>query len=193
MNTEFVPILRLPRFQDVLDERESKINTLVNSLKIADVKEDTAFQANRKRIKEQVLLKPVSFEEPKIIDYQYSERQVSFVDQMNGTSRHAYVFQISVPFSGNSELISHACASPSFGSSERGIITPGWNGITLYVNLSADEPEQAKIRANQDLIPTIRNAESNNATVEVWNRTLEAKIDQALNTKRTNLIQKYGN
>lgn len=192
MNTEFTSVLHLPQFQSVLDERESKINTLVNNLKIVDVKEDTAFQANAKRIKDQVLLKPVSFEEPKIIDYQYSERQVSWTDQMNGASRHQYTFEVTVPFSGDSDLISHACANPSFGSSERGIITPNWNNITLYVHLSADEPEQAKERAKADLIPTARNAESNNATVEAWNRAVEARIDQALNTKRTDLIQKYG-
>lgn len=192
MNTNFEHVFRLPRIQDSLTAREAKINMLVNNLRIADVQEDSTFQLNKKRIKDQILLKPVHFDEPKIVDSQYSERHVSWEDQLNGVSRQVYTFQVSVPFSGNSDLISHACASPVYGSSDKGIVIPNWNSIILYVQLSADEPEQAKEEARKDLAPTIQNAESNNATVENWNRTVEIKIDQALDFRRADLIQKYG-
>ncbi|WP_019987114.1 hypothetical protein [Rudanella lutea] len=193
MENTFTSPRQLPRFADLLRERELRINMLINNLKLNDVKEDAVFQNTVKRIKRAVLLQPVVFGEPTFVDHSYEERQLSFQQQLSGSSSHRYTHTISVPFTGDNELFSYAPDNYSFSSSDRGLILPYSGGITVYVSLSELNPAQAISQAQKDLDMTFRLVEINNTSLQHWSKNIESMIDQQLNQKREQLINLFGN
>ncbi len=192
MENSFTSPRQLPRFSELLRQKELTIDSLINNLRIADVKDDVVFQNTVNRIKRSVLLQPVAFGEPAFVDHSYESRQLSFQQQMSGLSPHLYTHTVSVPFTGNNELFSYAPDNYSFSSSDRGIILPYSNEITIYVNLAELNPEEALSQARRDLDMTFRLVEINNTSLKAWSTTVENRIDQQLSQKREQLINLFG-
>ena len=183
----------LPYLSKYKKERESKINSLINNLKISDVKEDTNFINTTSRIKKLVVLYPIVMGEPKFVDHEFEEIPLTMTQQLiGGMSRNHYTHQIDFPFTGNGELFSYIPENGYSQSSERGIILPYGNTITVYVDLPELNPERAIAVARGDLSMNFQFMDNNNASVQSWTVVIGQRIDEQLKQKREELIKLYG-
>lgn len=193
MKNEFKSPYHFKGISDLLTERESKINSLINNLKIGDVKEDTAFSNTTTRIKKAILLTPVDLGEANFVDHEFEEIPLTMQQQLiGGQSRNHYYHQIQYKFTGDNELFTHKPNSFSFSSSDRGIILPDTNSIDVYVDLPELNPTKAIGQARALLSMNIQFVNSNNETVKTWSQSIGQLIDERLTNKRSELIRLFG-
>jgi hypothetical protein len=194
MSNNFTSPYNRPHFSQVKAQREGSINSLINNLKIGDVKDDTKFAQTATRIKNLVLLKKVVIGEPKCVDHEYDERPLTMQQQLiGGISRHHYVHEIEFPFTGDTELFDHTPENGfSYSSSEHGLILPDYNKLTVYVDLPELNPTGAIAAARNLLSMTMRFVDANNASVNSWTVVVSQGIDQQLQQKRVELIELFG-
>ena len=111
---------------------------------------------------------------------------------MVGMSKHHYIHTVSFPFSGDEEILSYRPENYTYSTSDRGMVSPHGNEINVEVDLPQLNPDQAIAQARGELSMTIRFIDSNNATVREWNRGVEQRIDQQLQSKCEELIRLFG-
>lgn len=176
----------------LLREKESKINSLINNLKIGDVREDENFNDTTNRIKQTILLTPVTIGEPKYIDHEYEERPLNMTEQLLGRSKDHYIYTISFQFTGSDELFNYVPDGFSVSSSDHGVIMPYSRQITVKVDLPVLDTQRAIAVANDYLSLTKQLIEGNNITVSNWTTGVEQTINERLKQKREELIKNFG-
>ncbi|HCS20117.1 MAG TPA: hypothetical protein DIW47_06065 [Bacteroidetes bacterium] len=182
-----------PFFSELLRKREAGINSLINNLKIADVKEDEKFVQTATRIKNSVLLQKVEFGDPRFVDHQFEDKPLNIQQQLiGGMSRNHYVHEILFPFTGDTMLFDHAPNEFSRSSSDRGLILPGFNNLRVYVDLPELNPTRAIVEAQGLLSLTMQFVSRNNAAVDSWTTIVSQTIDHLLELKREELIKIFG-
>lgn len=194
MRNNFISPHKRPFMVDLKRQRESMINSLINNLKINDVKEDADFQQTSEKIKNEILLKPVNIDEARFIDHEYEEIQLNMQQQfVGGGSKHHYYHQIEFPFTGDKELFEYI---PETGysqtSSDYGIILPDYNSITVYVDLPELNPNRAISKAKELLNLTLQLVSGNNSSISGWSESISNRIDNLLQKKREELIKIFG-
>lgn len=184
-----------PFFSELKRQRETGINSLINNLKIDDVKDNDKFAKTATQIKNTILLRKVEFGEPKFVDYEFEDRPLSMQQQLiGGISPNHYIHEIEFPFTGSTELFDHTPENGfSFSSSDRGLILPDYNSLTVYVDLPELNPTRAVAEARSLLSMTMQFVNSNNASLESWTVSVGQRIDQLLQQKREELIKLFGN
>jgi hypothetical protein len=190
--TTFILPTQLPSLYELQKVRESKIKFLINNLKYQDTKSDDVFDRTKKKIKKEILLTPVVFNEPSFLDHTYEERSVSFPNQLTGGARDHYVHNISVIFNGDRELFNYIPNNFSFGISERGIVQPDYNQILIDIDLPELNPNLAIQNAKSMLSSTYRLIEMNNSVIAEWSKNVEKRIDDQLDLKRKELENLFG-
>lgn len=189
MKNNFKTCINLPFLSNLFQEKTSQLPILVNNLKLKDVDEDTIFEQTIKSIKEEILLTPIVFEDPTIIDYKYHQQEPNLQQLMFGNpSKDRYVFEIKYPFSGNIKLFGKSFDGMSIDMSSSGIIEPqSTDSIIIYAELFSLKPEEAVQLANKHIKMTkyIANETSNRAIT--WNSSMENHIDTLLTNKRIEL------
>jgi hypothetical protein len=195
MTNNFTSPYNRPYFSQLKSQREASINSLINNLKIGDVKDDAKFTQTVTRIKNSVLLKKVVIGEPKCVDHKYEERSLSMQQQLiGGISRPHYIHEIEFPFTGDTELFDHTPESGfSYSSSDHGLILPNYNKLIVYVDLPELNPTGAIAAARNLLSMTMQFVNANNASVDSWKVSVIQRIDQQLQQKREELIKLFGN
>lgn len=182
-----------PYMSELTRQKVTGINPLINNLKIGDVKDDAKFAQTSSRIKNSVILKKVEFGEPKCTDHEYEDRPLSMQQQLIGGSRNHYIHTVEFPFTGDIEIFSHTPEGGfSYSSSDRGLILPNYNRLTVYVDLPELNPTRAIAEARSLLSMTMQFVNSNNATIDAWSQNVIQQIDQQLQQKRQELIKLFG-
>jgi hypothetical protein len=194
MSNNFTSPYNLPFFSQVKSQREGSINSLINNLKIGDVKDNMKFALTTTRIKNSVLLKKVVIGEPKCVDHEYEDRPLTMQQQLiGGISRHHYIHEIEFPFTGDTELFDHKPESGfSTSGSDHGLILPDYSKLTVYVDLPELNPTRAIAAAHNLLSMTIQFVNSNNTSVDSWSVSVSQRIDHQLQLKREELIKLFG-
>lgn len=183
----------LPFITQLKKNRETRINTLINNLKLNDVKDDIIFEKTKTGIKSEILLIPVVFSEPRFVDYEFKEIPLTMQQQLMGMNRNHYIHNVSFPFTGNTELFSHIPEQGfSFSSSDHGLIIPYGNTLDIEVDLPELGPEKAIPQARNLLSMTFQFVNSNNNAVNSWNVIIEQRIDEQIKNKREELIRIFG-
>jgi hypothetical protein len=195
MENIFISPNSLPFLVTLKKERENRINNLINIIKIHDVREDASFEKTTLRIKNEILLPPIIIGEGKFINYEFREIPLSFNQQVLGMgNKNHYLHQVEFPFTGSKELFSHIPETGfSYSSSDRGIILPGANYITVIVDLPEINPQKSISEANNLLNMTLQFVNGNNLSIQSWNTYIEQKIDNELTKKREALMEIFGN
>jgi hypothetical protein len=192
MNT-FTSPRNLRNLSELKRERESKINFLINNLKLIDVKENKAFDDTTKEIKKKILLTPVTIGEPSLVDYKFEERPLTHIQKLNGGSPNHYLHNIIFIFTGSADLFQYTPESGySFTSFDHGIIEPVANAIWIEVDLPELNPVQAITEARQLLRMNFEFIEKNNPSIIQWSSVIEKRIDEQLKQKRIELINLFG-
>lgn len=193
MTNRFISPNGRPFMSELKRQKEAKINSLINNLKIGDVKDDMKFSETSSRIKNSILLKKVEFGEPKCTDHEYEDRPLSMQQQLIGASRQHYIHTVEFPYTGDSELFDHMPESGfSFSNSDHGLIIPYHDRLTVYVDLPELNPTKAIAEARSLLSLTMQFVNSNNASIENWSQSVIQRIDQQMQQKREELIKLFG-
>ncbi len=188
-----LPMLRLPNIRTLFSQKDQELSQELGDLQINDVREDIAFQATTKRIKNQVLLAPISFGEP-IIKGHRSEQKTypQSYQHMLGHAKDVLVVTVDFPFTGSSELFSFSPDNLSFSSSDTRVHQPDY-GNTISIEVEVQQLDkltvlsmaEAKMKTTFSLINQI------NPQAQQWSATKEPMIDAALQKKRAELVSFY--
>lgn len=194
MRNEFTSPSNRPLMLELKKERESRINSLINKLSIADVKEDSKYAETSKCIKKTVLLTPVEMGKPEFVRHEFEEIPLTFEQQViGGVSSNHYYHEVSFTFTGDEELLSYIPESGfSFGNSDRGLILPYGNEIIVEVDLPELNPDKAIAEAKKLLSITLQFVNANNASIQSWLIVIGQRIDEQLKQKREELIKLFG-
>lgn len=193
MKNNYTSPYSLTPISELKRDRESKINILINNLKISEVKDDAKFIETSKRIKNSILLTLIEFGEPKFFDYEFEEIALSLQQQLiGGVNRNHYYHKVSFPFTGDRELFSFQPETFSYSSSDRGLIIPYSNNLTVTVDLPELNPDRAISEAKSLLSLTMQFININNASLQSWSLVTSQRIDEQLRVKREELIKIFG-
>ncbi len=173
-------------------EKEQELKEIVGNLKPNDL-DDSHFDHTLERIKGQVLLNPVTFDDPKIRDHRTEDRQM----QGNAINPFPHRKQITIvdvefPFEGSEELFSHSPNGYSFGGSGTRVYQPDYgNSITIEVEVDNLDKDLVLSRARQQMDTTFSLIKQINPSVESWSRTKESQIESMLKNKKDELDNFY--
>jgi|GEM_PF-2763892 len=193
-NNYFNPF-QMGHLSQFLSERSKKINSLVNKLKFQDVEQDDTFESRKQRIKDEILITPVSIDAPVFKDFEHEERDIKpqqrFFDSQ--PSRDNYVHEVSFPYTGSRELFDYVSSGYSTYSSDHGLIKPSTsNSISVYVDLGEISPEIAVNKSQSLMRLTKEIVERNSNEVKIWNTSIEKHIDEVMEAKRDELFRIFG-
>lgn len=192
MENNFKTPFEMPLLSQLMKQRGPLINSSIKNLKIHEVEDNETFEKTKERIKKSILFEPITFGNIKLVDYKYEERTLRPTEQYWVHSKDNYIYELSVPFTGDKVLLEHRPDSLSFQSSDHGIIAPYGSEIKVYVELSELNPDESKLKADELLRLTKDVANKNNDDVMMWNKVAEQKIDEDLDSHRSELIRIFG-
>jgi len=192
MKNNYTSPFGLPFLSNLKQERERKIDSLINNLQLADVEKEEAYNKTVERIKSAVQLPPVQIGAGKYVRHEFEQKDMSFQQQLIGGPSSLYHHEIAFPVTGTADLIAYTPETPtSYSASESGLILPIGRQITVYVSLPQLENEKAVAEADKKLDMTKRYANANNASITSWNGMVGTLIDQKSLAKRKELIEKF--
>lgn len=102
--------MQLSIIDNLFKDRKQKLTTLAGNLQLNEVKQDSDFEATKQRIKQQVLLEPIVFGEPKITGHQHTTRHVPANFQNPwpmGSNQEVDIVTVDFPFTGSGELLEY--------------------------------------------------------------------------------------
>lgn len=192
--SSYLSPLNIPINSYLFEAKRNELKQLVGSLKIDEVKDDERFKRTIQRIKGNILLKPVTFQEPKITGNSTDERIVSSSFQdMWGGKKQINVITVEFKFDGSSELFNYGPNGLSFGSSSNNrIYQPGYgNSIDVQIELQTLDKIIALDSAKAQMELTFSVITGNNEQAKQFNVSIEPIIEQMLIAKRKELIDLY--
>ena len=177
---------QLGTLNDLLHNREKQVRQAIAHLSIREVKEERKFTETVTRLKEHLLLNPVTIEEPTIGSYS------TIIRKKRGDTYERMINLISVhfPFTGNKELFSY-CADNISGE-VFSIYTPDLgNVITIRIELERLDKANAVRQAKGELQTTEKFISQNNEQVKSWAKNAETTIESLAFQKRRELVDLY--
>ena len=184
--------MQLQMISYLFQAKEQQLNDTLGNLKPNDLT-DSNFEQTLSRIKKSILLTPVTFEEPKILDHRSEERQMQG-NYQNPFSHHRQVITATVqfPFEGSAELFEYMPDGFAFGGSSTRVYQPDYgNSITIDVEVDSLDKELVLSKARKQMDTTFSLIKQINPTAENWSKTKEPQIDSKLKTKKEELDNFY--
>lgn len=188
MNTK--TIMQLHSLDGLFAEKERELKETIGNLQIGEVKDDNKFTATVKRIKQQILLTPVTIGEPKITGNEQTTRQVPYEHQgMLGPTQSINIITVEFSYTGSRELFDYRSGSGSL--TMRRIYEPSYNTIPVEVELKELDKATALSNAKDEMATTLQLIKLNNPDVERWAATQSVLIEQMADKKRKELLDFY--
>jgi hypothetical protein len=188
--SNYLTNMQLSIIDNLFQQKQNELNQLSGNLQIADVKEDDRFEVTVKRIKQQLLLEPIVFDEPRLNGHYQTTRNVPpNYHNMWGGPQDVFMVSVLFPFTGSPELLSyrpHGLQVPighiyqAYGSS-----------IDIELTLIKLDKAEALAKAKEEMHITITFAEANSNQAVQWAVGFEPVIDNTLNLRRKELIAFY--
>lgn len=180
-------------FQLIMELFRSKHNELqdiINNLKINDVKEDKTFIRTKERIKNQILLQPVRFQEPRVSDHRSELRKMvpNYIDPFGG-QRQVTIAEVEFPFEGSEELFGYRPDSVSY--SDPTVYLPIGGSVKVEIIIERLDKEAVLLQANREMSLTKNLINDINSQTENWSKSMDRQIDDMLDAKRKELIKFY--
>lgn len=175
----------------LFESRRRELNQLVGDLKLSEVKEDPQFARTTKRVKDAILLRPVTFQEPRIVDNSQVEKNFPpSYQNLFGGRRLVNVVTVEFKFEGSPELFNYMPSNISIGGTR--VYQPGSGKvITVEVELSILDKALALNNAKEQMKTTFDIIDANNGQAQQWSASMESVIESALAAKRKELIYLY--
>ena len=175
---------------ELFQARNNQFSEMINSLKITDVKEEKVLKDTKERIKSQILLTPVLFELPKIVDDRTENRQMgpNYLNPLGG-QQQVKIVTVEFPFTGSNELFGVSPDSVSF--SDPTIYLPIGNSVPVEIVVEKLDKEEVLQKANKAMSLTKELIKDINPQIEGWSKRMENQIDEHLQAKRQELLDLY--
>lgn len=174
-------------------EKQQLLKELTGNLKPNDVKEDAAFQKTSERIKKAILLTPVTFGEPKILDHRIEEKH-SPGNYQNPFphKRQVTIVEVRFPFTGSEELFRHSPSAFSLTSSDTVVYQPDYDdSITVEAEIDKLDRDLALAKAKQMMTTTFSLVRQINPQAEGFTKNTEPHIDSLLAKRRDEVLNFY--
>ena len=191
--SNYVSPMQLRINSELFSSKQRELNELVGNLSLNDVKEDIQFARTTQRIKDAILLKPVTFQEPKITgNYQTEKTVPPNYQDMWGGKRQVNIITVEFQFDGSPELFNYYPNNLSFGSSSNmRVYQPYGNVISVEVELPDLDKSKAINAAKAQMEMTFGVINGNNAQAQQWSNSIEPTIDSMLVAKKKEVIDLY--
>ncbi|MCL4817477.1 MAG: hypothetical protein KJZ56_12660 [Flavobacteriales bacterium] len=192
--SSYISPMSLPINSTLFSNKQKELNQLVGNLTLNEVKNDEQFTRTIKRIKEAILLKPVTFQEPKITgNYQIEKTVQPNYQDMWGGQRQVNVITVEFKFEGSFDLFGYSPNGLSFGSSSNmRVFQPDYgNVISVDIELQTLDKIAALNSANAQMEMTFGVINGNNTQAQQWSTSIEPTIESLLATKRKELLEFY--
>lgn len=186
-------MLALPRINDLFLSKEKQLNTMVGNLQVKDVKNDSDYNTAVAKIKKEILLTPVSFQDPEIKGHRTGERSVGASYEYPWPRTKSFlIVTVNFSFTGSSELFQFAPNSLTFSSTDTGVYQPDYNNvITVSVQVNELDKDQVKSRAREMMSTTFSLINQINPFADQWSLTKGPLIDELLRQKRKEILDFY--
>lgn len=171
--------------------KNQELQDIINNLQINEVKEEKNFLNLQKSIKNQILLHPVLFNDPKIAKHRSEIRnmQPNYLNPFGG-QRQITIVEVEFSFEGSRELFGYSPDSLTY--SDPTVYLPIGNTVTVEVIVDRLEKEIVLTEASQKMGLTRSIITSINAQAESWTKSMEQQIEEKLQLKRQELVDFYG-
>ena len=183
--------MQLKPISYLFQAKDQNLKDILGNLKPNDVK-DTNLSNTLNRIKKDVLLTPVTFGDPKILDHSSEERQMqgNFQNPFPHC-RQVITARVEFPFEGSSELFSYMPDGYAFGGSSTRVYQPDYGTITIDVEVDQLDKDLMLSKARQQMDTTSSLIKQINPSAENWSKTKEPQIESALKSKKEELDSFY--
>jgi len=175
----------------LFQQKRNELKDRLENLCVTDVKEDNIFLRTKEAIRNQIILHPVTFQDPVILGH----RSEIITDQPNyinpfGGQRRITVVEVQFPFTGSSELFYYRPDSVRY--SDPTVYLP--DGNTVTVNVLTEQLDKAKVllSAQQQFGLTKSIINDINSQIVQWGKQIDQEIEQTLGEKRKLLLEFYG-
>jgi hypothetical protein len=177
----------------LFEEKRKQLQQLVGNLQLKDVKEDAAFQTTTQRVKSQLQLTPISFEEPVIKTHRQEQKSHGATfDNPRPHQKTVDIVTVDFPFTGSTELFNYSPSGHSISSSDTKVYQPGYGRtITLEVEVPQLDREAVIAKAKGMMQTTFSLINQANPHAEQWSLQMDGQIEAALQEKRTELLNFY--
>jgi hypothetical protein len=179
---------------DLIPKKGEQLDRLIANLKLRELENEEQYQFTFTSIKRAIILKPVQFQQPRIIDHEQVERQVQ-ASYLNPFSHKQKVFIVTVEIKinedGSPELFEYTPNGYQVGG-VTSVYQPNFNSITIDIEApTLDNPNAIIEEANKKMELTYQFIRSNNATAERFNSTIEQTIESKLKAQKEKLQKLY--
>jgi hypothetical protein len=182
--------MQLSIIDNLFIDKNKELTSLVGNLQITDVKEDQPFLVNTKRIKNQILLTPVTFEEPKITTHYQTTREVPpNYQQMWGGTQNINIVTVEFCFEGSEELFEYM--PNGVGLTMGRFYQPSGNRVIVEVTVTTLDKAAVIAAAKEKMSATFDLINANNAQAKQWTASKEPVIDTLMAQKRKELNDFY--
>ncbi len=182
--------MQLRIIDNLFIEREKELKELIGNLQIENVNNDQAYNNTLDRIKRQILLNSVSFEEPKISGHYQETRQVQQSSHnLFGGAQQVFVITIDFSFSGSEELFD---VYPNNTTVPMGrIYQPVGHNVSVEVTIPQLDKEKAISEAKSLMSTTFTIINANSTQAENWSKAKEPLIESMLQEQSKKLLDFY--
>ena len=159
-----------------------------------DVESEKSFNNTLSNLKNTVLVKPVSFEKPKIIDHYQIEKVFprSYENPWGDTKRNVYVITVEIKFTGDNQLFQYRPNGYPHGSEAPIIYQPSGKNILIEVDsINLGDKNKVFSEVHRKMSMTYQFINENNKFIENWNKTIEPTIEGKLNAHKVQLEKLY--
>lgn len=193
--TNFKSISELPTIDfELPKKRQNELENLINNLKYQEIDTEEKFKSTLQLLKNRILVNPVSFEQPKIVDHRQTEKDYpSNSPFQRGGRRNIFVVTVEVKFSGDVELFKYVPNGYSFGSNDIPYMyQPSGQSIRLEIDTPLlEQKDQILAEANRRLSITYNFVRRNSEYIETWNTSMGPTIEQKLSSHLDKLKKLY--
>lgn len=174
---------------ELFTAKQNELQHILNNLKINDVKEGKAFEKTKEQIKQQIMIQPVRFQDPRITDHRSELQPIPEYINPFGGQRRVTIVEVEFPFEGSEELFGYRPDQLTY--SDPTVYLPVGKSIKVEVLLERLEKEAALREANRQFNLTKNIISTVNTEAENWSKNVEKQIDTLLDAKRQELIEFY--
>ncbi|MEI6852803.1 MAG: hypothetical protein WCL06_08175 [Bacteroidota bacterium] len=172
-------------------KKRRELEKIFSALSAASFSNDHQFAKTLKMVKDKIIIQPVTFHEPIILD-QYS-REKNFlpgVDQMLAGNRRVFFILAEIKFDGSPELFKYRPGSyPHYSGNFPNIYQPLENKITFEVEFfTLIHKEQVMEGINKQLFLTKTFINSNNQFINRWNQSISWYIENRCASLKAHFI-----
>lgn len=183
----------LPDIRELFSQKNQELIRELGYLKLADVDDNAHFQATRQRIRNRILLTPVTFSEPVAIKQWPSKKKVP-PDSHHREPRiiNILVVKVHFPFLGSPELFGFAPHHVHIHPHDSTVLQPDADN-KIFVDVEVEHLDKTVIlnKAKEIMHTTFSLIRQINPHAKEWSDHKSPHLDSALEERKTEIIGLY--